>query len=54
MTRIEKYTLRLELINVAGIGNKDANVSYIIQNIAKGKENRRYYIFKYFLFMCFI
>lgn len=40
MTQIERYsTLRLELINVAGINNKEANVSHVIQNIDEGEEN---------------
>lgn len=48
MTRIERYgTLRLELINVAGIDNKDADVSYVMYNIDEGEEDA-YIIFKLF------
>lgn len=40
MTRIERYgTLRLELINVTGINNKEADVSYVMQNIDEGKKD---------------
>jgi len=40
MTRIERYVmLRLKLINVAGIDNKELDVSYVIQNVDQGEKN---------------